>query len=818
MTDLSLLLFCAMAAQPGQVDFVRDVKPVLARHCLKCHGGAKRKGGLSIDSRESLLAGGDSGPAAVVGKSDESLLIELVAGRDAARIMPAEGDRLSADQIRLLATWIDQGLAWPKGFSFSTLKRAPLAPRRPELPHDEAGAKSDNPIDRLLRPYFAMQQFDAPPVVTDGVFARRAYLDLVGLVPTPAQVAEFESDRAADKRARLVRRLLDGREAYATHWLTFWNDALRNAYRGTGFIDGGRQQITGWLYRSLYENKPYDKFVHELISPVSGSEGFTKGLVWRGVVNSSQTPPMQAAQNLSQVFLGTNLKCASCHDSFVNYWKLSDAYALAAVFADGPIEIHRCDKPTGEIARPAFIFSELGKIDGDAPRAERMRQLADLVVSPANGRFSRTIVNRLWGWFFGRGLVEPPDDMDQDPWHTDLVDWLAADLVEHDYDLKHTMQLIATSRAYQLPSVGAAKPDERSFAFRGPVVRRMTAEQFADAIGRVLRVPREAGSDAFTIDGRGQGGQLAAVARVLRGDAPTGVAAKWIWNDKSAAGAAPGGGVYLRKTFDLPAQAVRAAAVVTCDNQFTLWVNGRQAAANNQWNQPRSVDLTKHLVAGRNVIAAHAINWPDAETKSGLEIRGPNPAGFIFHAAIQIDAKTAVELASDASWLWTKKPSAGWEQPEFDTAGWQHAAEIGDAGAAPWGMADKLVATRVGSLGLVRSSLLADDALVRALGRPNREQVVTRRESIATTLQALELTNGQTLDDLVERGARQWLGDSPAEPDALVDRIYRAALGRAPTKQEAGIAVELLGSPVTAAGLEDFLWTVTMLPEFQLIH
>jgi len=195
-----------------------------------------------------------------------------------------------------------------------------------------------------------------------------------------------------------------------------------------------------------------------------------------------------------------------------------------------------------------------------------------------------------------------------------------------------------------------------------------------------------------------------------------------------------------------------------------------------------------------------------------------NPAGFIFHAAIQIDAKTAVELASDASWLWTKKPSAGWEQPEFDTAGWQHAAEIGDAGAAPWGMADKLVATRVGSLGLVRSSLLADDALVRALGRPNREQVVTRRESIATTLQALELTNGQTLDDLVERGARQWLGDSPAEPDALVDRIYRAALGRAPTKQEAGIAVELLGSPVTAAGLEDFLWTVTMLPEFQLIH
>jgi hypothetical protein len=817
VSGFSLVLLGTLAAQATEaVDFVRDIKPVLARHCLKCHGGAKRKGGLSIDTRQSLLAGGDTGPAAVVGKSGESLLIELVSGRDEARIMPAEGDRLSTDQIKLLAAWIDEGLAWPTGFSFATVKRASLAPRRPELPPDDAAAS--NPIDRLLRPYFAMHRFDPPPLVDDGVFARRVYLDLVGLLPTPSQVADFASDPAADKRARLVGRLLDDREAYATHWLTFWNDALRNAYRGTGFIDGGRQQITGWLYRSLYENKPYDKFVHELLSPVGGSEGFTKGLVWRGVVNSSQTPPMQAAQNLSQVFLGTNLKCASCHDSFVNYWKLSDAYSLAAVFADQPIEIHRCDKPTGEIARPAFIFPELGKIDGDAPRGERMRQLADLVTGPANGRLPRTIVNRLWAWFFGRGLVEPLDDMDQDPWHADLLDWLAVDLVEHDYDLKHTMQLIAASRAYQLPSVGAAKPDDRSFTFRGPVVRRMTAEQYADAIGRVLRVSREAGADAFSIDGRGQGGQLAAVARVLRADARAGAIAKWIWNDKNAAHAVPGGGVYLRKTFDLPAQPLHAAAVVTCDNQFTLWVNGRQVAASKEWNQPRSVDLTKNLVAGRNVIAAHAINWPDAATKSGLEVRGPNPAGFILHAAIQIDPQHTIELPSDASWLWNLTAPADWQQPDFDTPGWQHAVEVADAGAAPWGIADKLLATPLGPITSVRSALLADDALVRALGRPNREQVVTRRESIATTLQALELTNGQTLHDLVEHGARQWLNESPNEPAALVVGIYRTALGRAPTKRESAIAAELLGSPVTPAGLEDFLWTITMLPEFQLIH
>ena len=122
---------------------------------------------------------------------------------------------------------------------------------------------------------------------------------------------------------------------------------------------------------------------------------------------------MQAAQNVAQVFLGTNLKCASCHDSFVNEWTLADSHGLAAVFAEGPLEVHRCDKPTGESAAPAFIYPQLGTIDPDAPRAERMDRLAELITSPENGRLSRTIVNRLWAWFFGRGIVEPVDDMDQ---------------------------------------------------------------------------------------------------------------------------------------------------------------------------------------------------------------------------------------------------------------------------------------------------------------------------------------------------------------------------------------------------------------------
>jgi hypothetical protein len=150
----------------------------------------------------------------------------------------------------------------------------------------------------------------------------------------------------------------------------------------------------------------------ELIDPTPASEGFAKGIVWRGRVNASQTPQMQAAQNISQVFMGVNLKCASCHDSFINDWTLADAYGLASIYSDGPLEMVHCDKPTGKSAPPRFIYSQLGEIDPKAEKPARLKQLAQLVTRREDGRLTRTFVNRLWQKFFGRGLVEPVDEME----------------------------------------------------------------------------------------------------------------------------------------------------------------------------------------------------------------------------------------------------------------------------------------------------------------------------------------------------------------------------------------------------------------------
>ncbi|OYU97883.1 MAG: hypothetical protein CFE26_28525, partial [Verrucomicrobiales bacterium VVV1] len=181
--------------------------------------------------------------------------------------------------------------------------------------------------------------------------------------------------------------------------MTFWNDLLRNDYKGTGYIDGGRKPITSWLYTALARNVPYDRFVAQLINPGAEAEGFANGILWRGAVNASMVPPMQAAQSVAQVFLGVNLKCASCHDSFINEYTLKDAYGLASVYSEGPIEIAECDKPTGHMGQVKFLYGELGMIDGKADPATRKQQLADIITGRTNGRLPRTIVNRLWQRF-----------------------------------------------------------------------------------------------------------------------------------------------------------------------------------------------------------------------------------------------------------------------------------------------------------------------------------------------------------------------------------------------------------------------------------
>jgi Protein of unknown function (DUF1549)/Protein of unknown function (DUF1553)/Planctomycete cytochrome C len=614
-----IVLACADPAPAADgVDFAHDVLPLLKARCAECHTAGQSKGGVSFNTRSDAVK-----KAIVPGKSGQSELIRRVTSKDAEERMPPKGPPLTDKEVAVLKAWIDAGVPWQDGFSFAKAAHVPpLQPRRPDLPPARDG--HTHPIDRLVDAYFQKHGVPWPPPLDDAAFARRAWLDLVGLLPPPDELESFLADRRPDKRHQLALRLLGDRRAYAEHWLTFWNDLLRNDYAGTGYIDGGRKAITDWLYRTLLDNRPYDQFVRELISPTREAEGFIKGIKWRGVVNASQVPELQFAQNVGQVFLGVNLKCASCHDSFIDNLKLTDAYGLAAVIADAPLELHRCDKPTGVTAQAKFLFPELGEIDPAKPRAERLARLADLLTAPDNGRLGRTVVNRLWHRLMGRGVVHPVDVMANEPWSADVLDFLATHLDDRQYNLKRTLELIVTSRIYQsqcVPLVG--DPGASDYVFRGPVAKRMTAEQFIDAVWR-------------------------------------------------STGTAPAKAAF--KTGDRVGEPVRAALVVA-------------------------------------------------------------------------------------------------------------------------------------------------DPLMRSLGRPNREQVVTTRPEELSTLQALDLTNGRVLADTLDRGARnlrRQFGDT--DPERVIDQLYVAALSRRPTPAERATARDILGSPLTDDGLSDLLWAVFMLPEFQLIR
>jgi hypothetical protein len=623
--------FFPVTGDAAEIDFSHEIVPLLRQHCGNCHTGGEAQGGLSLNTRESLLAGGDSGAVVLVGKSDVSELIARITNDDEVLRMPPEGDPLPAANIDLLRRWIDAGLPWEPGFSFSVSSyEPPLLPRRVALPPPIDGR--DHPVDRIVDAYLAEQDIKPLSVVDDAAFLRRISLDLVGLLPTPEQLAEFLADTRPDRRQRMIDALLADDVAYADHWLTFWNDLLRNDYTGTGFITGGRKQITEWLYGALRKNKPYDQMVRELITPVPGAEGFIQGIRWRGDVSASQTQEIQFAQNITQAFLGINMKCASCHNSFIDRWTLEETYGLAAIYATQPMEIHRCDKPLGQTARAAWMFPELGEVNADAPQPERLEQLAALMTHPENGRFPRTVVNRLWHRLMGRGIVHPVDAMHTPPWNADLLDYLATHLADEGYDLKQTIRLICNSQTYQAvtpPREVASDADEPLFC--GPLPRRMTAEQFLDAVWQV-----------------------------------------------TAAG--PG--------------------------------------------------------------------KPDAKV-------------------------TRVGSVDDA--------------------------------ASP----------------MVRASLMNNDALMVALGRPMRDQIVSMRPSDLTALEAIHLSNGQQLADTIAQGAArelQQLQETDQSLDGLISRLFLFALSRPPTGEENVAVRELLGQQPTVREIEDLFWAVFMLPEFQLVR
>ncbi len=789
-----LTLAALFAAQPiAALDFVHEVLPILREKCAECHTGGKKKGGLAMNTRAELLKGGSEGSAVIPGSAEGSLMLKLVTSIDEDERMPPKGPRLEAKQIAVLREWIDSGLPWEAGITLGKSGwEPPLEPRAVQLPPATNSRK--HPIDRLLDAGLAKRNESLPPPTSDKVFFRRASLDTVGLLPSPDKLEEFAQDKNPDKREKLVEALLADDIAYADHWFTTWNDLLRNDYTGTGFITGGRKQITTWLYKALRENKPYDLLVRELIAPSPESAGFINGIKWRGNVNASQTIEIQFAQNISQVFLGINMKCASCHDSFIDRWTLEEAYSLASIYASSPLEIYRCDKPTGKTAAPKWIFPELGDVDPKASKEERLKQLADLMTHPKNGRFPRTVVNRIWHRLMGRGIVHPVDAMHTKPWDEDLLDYLANRFVEDGYDLKAFIKFVMDSQAYQSRTVLLEEEPGEDYAYAGPIAKRMTAEQLMDSIWQVTGTNPSNAEAKVDRSVKRTEPELLADTPIIREVPPQTVEAQWIWHPTGAS---------VRKTktrtsFTLSGLPSKGRLMATCDNAFRFKLNGQEVAYSKDWQKPVYVDVTKYLAKGENHIEV------DAEMFGGA-------AGFIAQLSI-LEGGAVKNLSTGADW-----------EVSLDGKTWEVAKVVAKHGDGPWGKLLDPSAKESGPMSSgdgsrpIRAALVKNDFLMRSLGRPHRDQVVTTRPSELTTLQAIDLSNGEILAGYLAIGARNLSGQGKSARD-LATWLYQFALSRAPTQGELSVMTEVAGEAKDPVAIEDLLWMVFMQPEFQIVR
>jgi len=768
-----------------------EVRALFAHRCYQCHSEAKRKGGLALDHKEGVFAGGEGGAIFVAGEPQASEIIRrLRLPRSDEDAMPPKGKLLSEGEIDVIALWIKQGAPWADT-SLKVFREAPLALKRPELP--STPPETAHPIDKFVHVYFEEQGIEWPDLIDDRQFIRRAYLDITGLLPKPAEIQQFEDDASTNKRQQLVEDLLSDKENYTLHWLSFWNDLLRNDYSGTGFITGGRQQITDWLYHSLIEGKPYDQMAKELIDPSEESEGFIKGIQWRGVVNASQRTELQAAQNISQSLLGVNLKCASCHNSFINNLTLEQAYSFANIFAEEPLEIHRCDKPIGQFTAPSFLYPSLGEVVGDSLK-QRLAALAEVVVQPANGRLYRNIVNRFWQQLFGRGIITPVDELDNLPWSPELLDWIASEFIQNDYSLAQLLTDIMSSQTYQLPAVNYPSPAyvaSEKFVFQGPVIKRLSAEQFVDAFAQVVQpIYHSRSYDPDSID----------------------MDCEWIWHEEIEVERRvlpKPGKRRFRKAFSLPLgqKVVNANLLLTADDAFTLFINEQRMLQGQNWQQVQQLHIPIDILRSNNQIAIEGIN-------EGIIA---NPAGLLFSLRLELESGDTLSVHSDRSWKTTKDTAdLDWIALDYDDSNWEKAWRAGRFEKSFWGVLPAFHFESSDTTNFVRAALVKQDDFMKTLGRPVRENVTSQRSTTSTLLQSLLLTNSALFHDKIQEAAKVWLsiGQSPIE---AAEDLYVQALGRAPNKKEKRILRKQLQTSDPEEFLEDVIWSLVLLPEFQLI-
>ena len=361
---------------------------------------------------------------------------------------------------------------------------APALALNPYESHTDTVARSQ--LDDLV--FARLQKLNLQPAAlcSDGVFIRRAYLDVIGTLPGAQEAKDFILDRSPNKRRALIDHLLE-QEEFADYWAMKWSDLLRvKAEFPVNLWPNAAQAYHRWIRTSIKQNLPYDRFARELLTASGSNFRVAPVNFYRAMQNKE---PQGIAQTVALTFMGTRadkwpkdrLAGMAAFFTKVGYKSTAEWKEEIVFFDSGMTNIA---SPNGAATPPTFPDGTPARLGPDRDPRE---VFADWLIDPKNPWFTRNIANRVWSWLLGRGIIQEPDDIrpDNPPANPELLALLERELIDSHYDLKHLYHLILNSRTYQLSSLPKTDSPEADANFSHYLIRRLDAEVLIDAIDEI---------------------------------------------------------------------------------------------------------------------------------------------------------------------------------------------------------------------------------------------------------------------------------------------------------------------------------------------
>ncbi|QNN24732.1 DUF1553 domain-containing protein [Planctomycetales bacterium ZRK34] len=370
------------------------------------------------------------------------------------------------------------------------------------LNYEWPNALENNYVDKLIHDKLKKLRVTPSKICSDEVFIRRASLDITGTLPTREQFDKFIADKSPDKREKLVDELLNRKE-FVEMWVMKFAELLQIRSNGNvaqGISYKAAVLYYNWLQEQIANDVPMDKIVRQLLGASGGTFSNPPSNFYQ-----IERDNKKLSENVAQVFMGMRLQCAQCHNHPFDRWTMDDYYGFVSFFtqvgrkgAEDPREQIIFDSNKGDarhpvgnrVMKPKFLGGAVPEITGDQ---DRRKVLADWLASPENPYFARNLANIVWAHFFGRGIVDPVDDVrvSNPASNPELLAELAKRFTEYNYDFKKLVRDICTSRTYQLSTQTNATNESDGTNFSHAYVRRIRAEVLFDAISQVTETEKD---------------------------------------------------------------------------------------------------------------------------------------------------------------------------------------------------------------------------------------------------------------------------------------------------------------------------------------